>query len=260
MCIFKLGRKRPSLAARRLQLADYLSPDLPVPSAVEHWAKRSPGLPSLENIYGNNTLGDCVEAAAGHMIGLWRGNAGNSLPAPTAEQVIQFYSATSGYVPGDPATDQGSDEITVLNYWVAQGFFPDGSSKIAGWANVNAGNELMMKQCIYLFETGMAALELPDAYINPFPSANGFVWDVAGAPNPANGHAVMAVGYDAQGIRIDTWGLLGTMTWAAVAKYLTTLGQGEFHAVFSADSIASASEEAPNGFNATQLQADLGVF
>ena len=70
----------------------------------------------------------------------------------------------------------------------------------------------------------------------------------------------MAVGYDALGIRIDTWGLLGTMTWAAAAKYLTTLGQGEFHAVFSADSIASASEKAPNGFSAAQLQADLGVL
>ena len=235
MCIFKMGRKRPSLAARRLRLADYVSSDLPVPPSVEHWAKGSPGRPSLENIYGNNTLGDCVEAAARHMIGLWRGNAGNGLPAPTAEQVIQFYSATSGYIPGDPATDRGSDEITVLNYWVAQGFFLDGTSKIAGWANVDADNQLLMKQCIYLFETGMAALELPDAFVNPFPSANGFVWDVAGAPNPANGHAVMAVGYDALGIRIDTWGLLGTMTWAAAAKYLTALGQGEFHAVFSAD-------------------------
>ena len=260
MCIFKMGRKRPSLAARRLRLADYVSSDLPVPPTVEHWAKGSPGRPSLENIYGNNTLGDCVEAAAGHMIGLWRGNAGNGLPAPTAEQVIQFYSATSGYIPGDPATDRGSDEITVLNYWVAQGFFLDGTSKIAGWANVDADNQLLMKQCIYLFETGMAALELPDAFVNPFPSANGFVWDVAGAPNPANGHAVMAVGYDALGIRIDTWGLLGTMTWAAAAKYLTALGQGEFHAVFSADSIASASEKAPNGFSAAQLQADLGVL
>ena len=77
MCIFKMGRKRPSLAARRLRLADYVSSDLPVPPTVEHWAKGSPGRPSLENIYGNNTLGDCVEAAARHMIGLWRGNAGN---------------------------------------------------------------------------------------------------------------------------------------------------------------------------------------
>jgi hypothetical protein len=161
MQIFKLGRKRPSLAARRLQLADYLSPDLPVPPVVEHWAKESPGLPSLENIYGNNTLGDCVEAAAGHMIGLWRGNAGDVFPAPTAEQVIEFYSATSGYVPGDPATDQGSDEITVLNHWVAEGFFPDGSSKIAGWANVDAANELRASSDISLPRPRSSCREVP---------------------------------------------------------------------------------------------------
>ena len=72
----------------------------------------------------------------------------------------------------------------------------------------------------------------------------------------------MAVGYNAQGIQIDSWGTsrhddLG----GAAAKYLTTLGRGEFHAVFSADSITSASKKAPNGFyDAAQLRADLGVF
>ena len=74
-----------------------------------------------------------------------------------------------------------------LNHWVAEGFFPDGSSKIAGWANVDAANELMMKQCIYLFETGMAARSNCPTFLdrNPFPSANGFVWDVAGAAEPS---------------------------------------------------------------------------
>ena len=47
MCIFKLGRRRPSLAARRLQLADYLSPDLPVPPAVSIGRSDRPGFPRL---------------------------------------------------------------------------------------------------------------------------------------------------------------------------------------------------------------------
>jgi hypothetical protein len=126
---------------------------------------------------------------------------------------------------------------------------------IAGWANVDATNETEVKQMVYLFEGGMFGLELPDAWIKPFPSANGFVWDVAGPPNPANGHCVIACGYNDQGVHIDSWGLFGTMTWAAVAKYASTLGEGELHAVFSMDAIDAATQKAPNGFDASALLA-----
>ena len=72
---------------------------------------------------------------------------------------------------------------------------------------------------MWLFENLYFGLELPDAWINPMPDAPGFVWDAAGPADPQNGHCVVGVGYTAQGITIDSWGMTGLLTDKAIAKY-----------------------------------------
>jgi hypothetical protein len=129
MPTFKLGRNRPALNARRLRFSDYVSPSLPVPPQVEHWAPTAKAWNCLENVYANDTLGDCVEAGGAHLIGLWRGAAGSGGPYPTVDQVVAVYSAATGYVPGDPATDQGTDEVSFLNWWKQNGYFPDAATR-----------------------------------------------------------------------------------------------------------------------------------
>ncbi len=89
------------------------------------------------------------------------------------------------------------------------------------------------------------------------PSASGFVWDVAGDPDPQNGHCVVGVGYTAAGITIDTRGMTGLMTNAAVAKYPTQASGGELYTVVSMDAIGKATEKAPSGFDWSQLVADF---
>ena len=100
-------------------------------------------------------------------------------------------------------------------------------------------------------------VELPDEWISPMPSSSGFVWDLAGAPDQNNGHCFVGVGYTAQGVQIDTWGMIGTITWAAIAKYATTAGEGELYTVLGPDGIAKATKKAPNGFDWSQLVADF---
>ena len=138
---------------------------------------------------------------------------------PTEAETVAFYSATTGYDPADPSTDRGGDEVTVLNDWRDKGFFADGSGKIAGWANVDATERTLVKQAIWLFENVYFGVELPDAWIKPFPQGNGFTWDVAGDADPSNGHCFAGLGYNDNGVIINSWGIMGTVTWAAVAKY-----------------------------------------
>ena len=95
---------------------------------------------------------------------------------------------------------------------------------------------------------------------NPFPSSPGFTWDVAGPPDPDNGHCFIGVAYDPKGVQIDTWGMLGHLTDAAIAKYASTAGQGELYAVLSPEIITRASRKAANGFNFAQLQADFAAL
>ena len=252
---FRLGRTRPSLERPRLMSSEFLSADIPTPPRVEHWSHGAQ-YAALKDVYANDRLGDCTAAGAAHILAVWRGNARNGDSPPTVADVISFYSKTTGYDPANPSSDQGGDEVTVLNDWRDKGFFADGSGKILGWANVDGSNVNRVKQAIWLFENVYFGVELPDAWISPFPRANGFTWAVAGDANPAHGHCFAGLGYNDNGVIVNSWGMMGIVTWEAVAKYATAPG-GELHVALSADAIERASARAPNGFDVAALTADL---
>jgi len=234
---------------------------MPAPPASCDYTK--PAATALAEIYDNDALGDCVIAGMAHVAGVLTGNSGTEPFLYSDNQIIGLYSAIGGYVPGDPATDQGCDEQTALNYWENNGALPpnstikSGAHKIAGWMAVDSTDEDECRTAMWLFENLYFGMELPDAWINPAPSASGFTWDVAGASDPNNGHCVVGVGYTSAGIVIDTWGMTGLMTNAAVAKYPNQASNGELYTVVSMDPINKVTQKAPNGFDWSQLVADF---
>jgi hypothetical protein len=257
---FKLGRKRPIARCPRFALKNYLTRSMPAPPPAIDYTKNATA--ALANVYDNDTLGDCVIAGMAHIVGVLTGNSGTNPFLYSDNEIVGLYSAIGGYVPGNPSTDQGCDEQTALNYWENNGALPPkttsltGAHKIAGWMTVDATNIEECQTALWLFENLYFGLELPDAWINPMPSASGFVWDAAGAPDPDNGHCVVGVGYAAAGITIDTWGMTGLMTNAAVNMYPKQASGGELYTVVSIDAISAANEKAPNGFDWSQLVAD----
>lgn len=262
MPTFKLGRVRPA-PYRKLHFASYAGPSLPAPPDFVHRGKKA--LSCLSNVYANDELGDCTAAGVAHGMGIWRGNAGNNDLAPTVGQVIDFYSATTGYVRGDASTDNGGDEVTVLNHWRDKGFFADGSGKIAAWCNVDATDPVQVRQAIWLAEFVYFGVELPNAWVSPMPQTSGFIWDVAGNPNPNNGHCFISGSYDSgnvgkpRSVIVDSWGEFGLMTMEAIAMYAS--GQaGELHAAFSLDSINRATQKTDSGFDFETLLADSSAF
>jgi len=234
---------------------------MPPPPAACDYTKGAAA--ALSKMYDNDTLGDCVIAGMAHVVGVLTGNAGSKPFLYSNAQIIGLYSAIGGYVPGDPATDQGCDEQTALNYWENNGALPPkttsptGAHKIAGWMTVDSTNVEEWQTALWLFENLYFGIELPDAWINPMPSASGFTWDVAGAPDPNNGHCVAGVAYTSAGVTIDTWGMTGLMTNAAVAKYPNQASGGELYTVVSMDAIGKANQKAPSGFDWSQLIADF---
>jgi hypothetical protein len=228
-------------------------PQLPAPPDSVDYSQAA--LACLGNVYDNDTLGDCVIAGAYHVIGVATGNASGSPFIATNDQIVADYSAIGGYVPGQPGTDQGCDEQAAIAYWSSTGF-ADGS-KLAGSAGVDGSNQEQCKQALNLFENLYFGMELPDEWITPFPSSPGFVWDVAGDPNPSNGHCVMACGYDADGVTICTWGMLGKLTWGAIAKYAVPANGGELYTLLTPDLLAAGQQAAPNGMAWGDLVNDL---
>ncbi|MBV8359373.1 MAG: hypothetical protein JO189_15770 [Deltaproteobacteria bacterium] len=255
--MIKLGRKRPLVKGPHLRLAHYLTPALPpAPASVDYLPAASA---ALAEMYLNDQLGDCVIAAMAHIEGVLTGNAGNPALTYSDAQITALYSAIGGYVPGDPNSDQGCDEVTALNYWQSTGA-PAGSHKIAGWLTVDPSNRAEYEAALWLFENLFFGVELPDAWINPEPQLSGFVWDVAGSADPQNGHAFAGVAYDAQGVKISTWGMEGVITHAAIAEYCANADGGQLFVVISQDSVNRASQKAPSGMNWAQLVADFDAI
>lgn len=257
MTTFKMGRVRPA-PYRKLHFASYMGPSLPDPPAFVHRGAKA--LPCLSNIYSNDQLGDCTAAGAGHGHGIWVGNAGNNDPFPTDAEVRQFYSETTGYVEGDPSTDNGGDEVSVLNYWRNTGFMIGGKRhKIAAWCNVDATNPKQVRQAIWLGEFVYFGCELPSDFVARMNQLkNGDTFDVGGPPNPNDGHCFVGGSYDKEVI-IDTWAIFLKMTDAAIAKYASSPG-GELHVAFSLDSINRATQKTDSGFAFAELLADSAAL
>jgi hypothetical protein len=250
----KFGRKRPVARCPRFKLKNYLMRGMPAPPPSCDYTQSA--LAALSNIYDNDTLGDCVIAGMAHIVGVLTGNAGQTPFVYSNDQIIALYSAIGGYVPSNPATDQGCDEQTALNYWENNGA-PVGSHNIAGWLAVDATDPTEYRTALWLFENLYFGIELPDQWVNPMPSASGFVWDVAGPADPNNGHCVAGVGYNSEGVTIDTWGMTGLMTDQAIAQYAVQASGGELYTVVSQDSLSKATGQAPSGFDWSQLVADF---
>lgn len=145
----KYGRQPFDPERRHLVLERYLDPrarltrpglpavapydDVDRASAVASWP-----------MYLNNQLGDCTVAAAAHMLAAMCVYAGFPEPAFADNVILHAYSAVSGYIPGDQATDSGALCSDVLAYLQATGI-PDTTGKVhkvAGYAKLGNAADL----------------------------------------------------------------------------------------------------------------------
>ena len=252
----KFGRRRPAAHLRtgHRMMSRYLL-EAPVPD--HDWSSLcAPG--ALQDCLGNQSLGDCTAAGAGHLIDVFTAGGGSPV-AITPAQAIAFYSASTGYNPANPATDQGGDEVTVLTTWRDKGYDGQGGHAIAGFVQVDPGSIAELRAASYHFGGLYFGLELPDTYTNPFPSGNGFVWGT-GTPDPNQGHCIVGVGANAAGILVDTWGLIGTFTYAAIAELCSDANGGMVFAVIEPEWVSKSSSLSPSSLDWAQIQADFGLL
>jgi hypothetical protein len=255
---YKLGRNQSIAMGPHFKLRNYLQQSIPAPPESVNYA--ADAQPALGEMYLNDQLGDCVIAMMAHAGGVFLGNAGRRL-FMTPEQITALYAAIGGYVPGDPSTDNGCDLQTALNYWQRHGLLPKPyPHKIKAWIAVDATNIQEVQTALWLFENLAFGVNLPDEWISPFPAASGFLWAYAGDPDPMNGHAFPGVAYNRHGVKISTWGMLGELTYPAIAKYMVPAAGGELYTVLSEETIISAQGKAPNGFSWAQLAADFATL
>lgn len=208
----------------------------------------------------NDALGDCTCAAAGHMIECWTSNLGDAF-TPSTAQIIAAYSAVSGYVSGNPATDNGAVELDVLNYWRQQGI---AGHKIDAYAALDVAAAASNRQNHECFKQGIALFG--GAYIGlalPLSAQQQNVWDIPSlwsrlrsqsAPGSWGGHAVPVLAYDSSGLTCITWGEKKRMTWEFFTQYCD-----EAYAPLSPDWLSAQGTD-PSGLDLAQLTADLSAI
>lgn len=197
-------------------------------------------------MYGNDRLGDCTIAAAGHMIQAWS-KASGRMVTPTEKTIEDAYWATG-------TQDDGRVEVSILNYWRRHGIGT--THRIGAYASVDVRNLAEVRAACWLFGGVYVGLALP------LTAQSQHRWDVVpnagarGRPGTWGGHAVPYLAYDgANGSTFTcvTWGAPLTLT-------------GRFHLAYCDEAYAVVGREwldggdSPNGFDKAALLADLAAL
>lgn len=190
---FKLG-KLPARHDARIPHLDTRAPSLPPPPPSADWYS---GVTSW-GMLGNDTVGDCVEAATLHLIQQMSTYAGSPL-APTTAEALKFYEDAAGYNPADPNTDQGSYVMGpggTMEFWAKLGVLCGGQlNKVAAYLQLRRGNMLQLRQGIHLFGGALVGLAFPEIIMS---SGVPQVWSNFSGP-VAGGHEVLVNGYESVG-------------------------------------------------------------
>jgi hypothetical protein len=252
---YRLGRTHRTYDPRIPHLSALLAGQtLPPPPAFADWTE---GMPQQLGMMLNDTLGDCTCAAVYHAIQVWSYNAsaGASMDTECDADVEKLYILACGYNPRVPGEGPGGNEQKVLTYLLKTGA-PTGATgqtrnRIAAFVEVDPRNTDDVKRTINECGVAYIGFNVPQNIV-PQGSPPPAVWDVApGNPAIVGGHAVVLPGYDANGVKVISWGQYYTMTWAFFAKYVD-----EVYAMADPSWI-SAKNTTPGGLTLAELDVQM---
>lgn len=232
----------PAVYTRRtvrsaLAMRAALDPLGPAPAACADYLSARRSL--APQMWYNDVCGDCTAVDTANRLVLRTANVGPVVLVPTTPQVVALYSAVSGYVPGDDATDVGASEDAMCAYLRTTGFL--GHVALSTGA-IEPSNLDHVKWGCQLFGGVRLGLNLPRYADDQF--YDGRPWDVSShGDQETDGHDVALVDFRGDALRVDTWGRTIEMTPAAFRAWCD-----ECHAELYPDWIRAQSGAAPSGF------------
>jgi hypothetical protein len=243
MSNYRFGKHPPKVDYRTLRFTSYLMPGIAAPPAsynvlaTVYKNLKTNDPTKLFPMDGNDTLGDCTIAALAHAITVYRGKIGTDKIMSKLAIVKLYYHLTGG-------PDSGLNELDVLNYWRTHKVATD---EILAYVKIDPKNHAHVQQAIQLFGGVYLGFQVQQNCVQEFDARQPWT------PGPLTneGHAVYAVGYDANGVTVLTWGNTQQGTWAWWDECVD-----EAYAILPPE--AKDPKFAP-GFNITQLQADLAA-
>ncbi len=206
---FLLGR-RPHDPARLAMMPRFRAGAVPVAPAV---LDRS-GFDFRPQMFANDQLGSCTAAGIGNAILAVSALNGYQRNVPDAAGV-EFYSRSTGYVPGDPSTDQGGVLADVLQWQATNGFTTPSEMLVADFANLDATNLNLLRDVAAAAGVCYLGVNLYAGDMNP-PDE---IWDTDYDKGELMGGHCIAGPWDWKGnkasslARVITWGGLQPASW-----------------------------------------------
>lgn len=239
--MMKLGKLPAKVDPLVPRLAAFMVPAAPPPPSAD-W---SHGLRDW-GVMRNDELGDCTACGVAHFLQAMSAAAYTEFTARD-EQVVAFYSATTGYNPADPSTDQGGVEVDVLRYLLKNGFC---NHHVIGFGSLQPRDTDSVKRTIADLGGAYIGVALPISAQKE--SVWGEGWDGLSDQSPGSwgGHCVYACGYDATHVTFVSWGKIMKMTWNFWQNYVD-----EAYGLLWASMIKAG--KAPNGLNLDALVAEV---
>ena len=220
----KLGKKAPRRLLKTLAFGDFMDRTASIPAVAAQGWEYAP-VPITLGMLSNDSIGDCVIAAAMHYAQVETANTGNPL-TPTAELAVQTYSVITGYEPsqtdsqGNNPTDQGTDfESQLFPHWKNTGIpmlDKNGKQvmhKILGFAALDLTSIAQQRYANFTFGGLLMGINCPQSALD---DTSNWIYD----PNSpiVGGHGINMVGQGAAGWHIDSWGLSIPGQWTFSRK------------------------------------------
>lgn len=253
MAKFKLGKRKPRRLLSTPALGDFLSKATTWPAvAAQGWEY---AFPAAElQMLGNDQYGDCAEAGAMHLIQVQTANSGNPLHG-TLQQTLDLYTDLTGFNLNDPTTDQGTDLLSLLQYWKTTGITVTDAKgkavvhKILGWATLDLTSIAQIRYASFIFGGTYLGINCPQSAID-----NTGNWTYQAGSPIEGGHCIPGVGQGADGGHIVSWGLSIPYNWAFMQNYLD-----EGYVIVSPEWVA-ANGESPSGLDLNELLAAMAAL
>lgn len=249
---YRLGLK-PVVAQPRVQLCSYYTSDLPSVDSLTFPFGYSDLI--QPHMFCNDQLGDCAIAGSIEEIRLANALRGATVNF-TDETAVENYSAITGYVPGDPATDQGTDVHELYDYRQNTGLVDaDGQRhKIVAYAGLTPGDFDELLIALSLFPSGVGiGIQVPDYCDAQFDA--GQPWHlIPGRHRIEGGHYIPVVDAASRTeAGLFTWGGHGGITASFYATYNTVAAVALTEEMFT-------SGVSPTGVDFDRLAADLNLL
>jgi hypothetical protein len=241
----KFGRLPNDPSKPRLHMSMHLKAGAVPPLAADYYS-----IVDSWGMLGNDTCGDCVFAANGHIVEQQTAIGQGTEARVSASQVLTEYARAAGFSPDDPSTDNGATIQDGLNDLRKNGL---ATRKIAAFAELAPVDMTTVKLAVADLGAVDAGVNFPASAMTQFD--NGEPWDVVTDDGGIlGGHCVLLVGYDPDYLYVVTWGRVQKVTYQWWSKYTE-----ETWAIVDQDWVSQSTGKDTQGIDLSSLGEEFSM-